>query len=79
MAKFGNKTKQRRKFYPEAPPTDTKGNLQEPEHAPAPASTSGNPSDGRRRRATGRVLRFGATVHPDWKAKLDQLGGTAGT
>lgn len=48
-----------------------------------PATTVTTPSpervDGRNRRATGRTLRFGATVHPDWKAKLDRLADRLGT
>lgn len=51
-----------------------------PLREPAPATPARAPDriDGRARRATGRTLRFGATVHPDWKAKLDQLADRLG-
>jgi len=50
----------------------TKAPVVESERAPAKV-------DGRARRATGRTLRFGATVHPDWKAQLDRLADRMGT
>lgn len=45
---------------------------QEPLSQPA-ASVSPLQIDGRRLRATGRTQRFGATVHPDWAAKLKHI------
>lgn len=44
-----------------------------PVKSPAPERV-----DGRSRRATGRNLRFGATVHPDWKVQLDRLADRLG-
>jgi hypothetical protein len=59
-----SKSKVRRRAKPE-PTTATKAPLVER-------------VDGRARRATGRTLRFGATVHPDWKAQLDRIADRLG-
>lgn len=67
--------------FAEAPPApaDTRGNLDQPELAPAPApSTPADRVDGRRLRATGRTVQFATRVHPDWKADLDALARETG-
>lgn len=68
--------------FAEAPPApaDTRGNLDQPEFAPAFATrpASADHIDGRRLRATGRTVQFATRVHPDWKADLDALARQTG-
>ena len=68
--------------FAEAPPVpaDTRGNLDQPEFAPASATRAAPADriDGRRLRATGRTVQFATRVHPDWKADLDDLARQTG-
>jgi hypothetical protein len=57
-------------------PADTRGNLAQPEVAPA--ASPADRIDGRRLRATGRTVQFATRVHPDWKADLDTLARQTG-
>lgn len=68
--------------FAESPPApaDIRGNLEQPELAPA-ATSRAKPADhidGRRLRATGRTVQFATRVHPDWKAELDALARQTG-
>lgn len=66
--------------FAEAPPApaDTRGNLDQPELAPAVRTATTDRIDGRRLRATGRTVQFATRVHPDWKTDLDDLARQTG-
>ena len=77
MPRMKKPTKSR---FAEAPPApaDTRGNLDQPELAPAARAAAADRIDGRRLRATGRTVQFATRVHPDWKADLDDLARQTG-
>lgn len=71
----------RKRQLPTPPPmTETLGNLEEPESAPAPApvSPAAGKIDGRTLRKTGRTEQFSTRVHPQFKKKIHALAKQTG-
>lgn len=81
MATIEKRTRPRPSLGEPPAPTDVRGDLAEPETAPARrevASPATRPVDGRTLRRTGRTEQFATRVHPDFRHELAAVARATG-